>query len=63
MHAIAMIIYLGVSPAQMQAIQSAQVTPAVRYDLIRIEEQRAMTAERAREPSAKKRAELPSSMR
>lgn len=62
MPAITMIIWLGTTPAQMQAVQAAQ--PAVyRHDIIRVEEQRATTAERATEPRAKTRAELPSSMR
>lgn len=63
MEAITMIIFLGVTPAQMQAVQSAQVTPAARYDMIRAEEQRATMAERTSEPRAKTRPDLPSSMR
>lgn len=62
MSAITMIIWLGTTPAQMQAVQAAQ--PAVyKQDLIRVEEQRAVTAERTAEPRAKGRAELPNSMR
>lgn len=59
---IVMIIWLGTTPAQVQAVQAAQLTPAARYDLIRVEEQRDQI-ERANEPKAKTRAELPSSMR
>ncbi|MBK9000688.1 MAG: hypothetical protein IPM35_33625 [Myxococcales bacterium] len=62
MPAITMIIWLGTSPAQMQAVQAAQPT-VYRQDLIRVEEQRAITAVRTSEPRAKTRAELPSSMR
>lgn len=62
MSAITMIIWLGTTPAQMQAVQAAQAT-VYRQDLIRVEEQRATTAERPIEPRAKARAELPSSMR
>ena len=62
MHAVAMIIWLGTTPAQMQAVQAAQPT-VYKQDLIRVEEQRAMMAERTAEPRAKRRAELPSSMR
>lgn len=61
MEAIAMVIWLGVTPGQMQAVQAAQ--PAVyKQDLIRVEEQRA-EVERTGESRAKTRAELPSSMR
>lgn len=61
MPAVAMIIWLGVTPAEVQAVQSAQ--PAVyRQDLIRVQEQRAQ-AERTIEPRVKTRAELPNSMR
>lgn len=63
MPAITMIIWLGTTPAQVQAVQSAQTTPAARYDLIRVEEQRALSVERASEPRAKMRVELPSSIR
>lgn len=62
MPAITMIIWLGTTPAQMQAVQAAQVT-TYRQDLIRVEEQRAVSAERTSELRAKGRAELPSSMR
>lgn len=62
MEAIAMVIWLGVTPAQLQAVQAAQ--PAVyRQDLIRVQEQRAIMAERASEPRAQKKPELPNSMR
>ncbi|GMV16719.1 MAG: hypothetical protein AMXMBFR56_49430 [Polyangiaceae bacterium] len=62
MPAITMIIFLGTTPAQVQAVQAAQPT-AYKQDLIRVEEQRAATAERTSEPRPKTRAELPSSMR
>lgn len=55
MQAIAMVIWLGTTPAQMQSVQAAQVTPAARYDLIRVEEQR-VQAERTAEPRSKTRA-------
>ncbi|MBE7480639.1 MAG: hypothetical protein HS104_11740 [Polyangiaceae bacterium] len=63
MPAITMIIWLGTTPAQVQAVQAGQATPAIKYDMIRVEQQRAVTAERTSEPRAKARAELPSSMR
>lgn len=61
MQAIAMVIWLGVTPGQVQAVQAAQPT-VYRQDLIRVEEQRA-EAERTSEQGAKTQAELPSSMR
>lgn len=61
MEAITMIIFLGLTPGQMQAVQASQPTP-YRQDLIRVAEQRAQV-ERANEPRAKVRAELPNSMR
>lgn len=63
MHAVTMIVWLGTTPAQMQAVQSAQATPAARYDMIRVKEQRATMTERTSEPRAKIRAEPPTSMR
>lgn len=62
MQAIAMVIWLGVTPGQVQAVQAAQ-PPVYKQDLIRVEEQRATTAEATGESRAKTRAELPSSMR
>lgn len=62
MDAIAMIIFLGITPGQMQAVQAAQPT-LYKQDLIRAEEQRAAAAERTGEPKAKARVELPNSMR
>jgi hypothetical protein len=60
MPAIAMIIWLGVTPAQLQSVHSAQPAATVKPDLIRAEQlqqldHRARTSERA--------VELPSSTR
>lgn len=40
MEAFAMVIWLGVTPTQLQAVQSAQPV-SYRQDLIRVQEQRA----------------------
>ncbi len=61
MQAIAMVIWLGFTPGQMQAVQAAQPT-VYRQDLIRVEERR-FQAERTSEPRAQKKPELPNSMR
>lgn len=62
MEAITMVIWLGLTPGQMQAVQAAQ--PAVyRQDMLRVEEQHAMPAKRTSELRAKAQTQLPSSTR
>lgn len=61
MPAITMIIWLGTTPAQVQAVQSAQPT-VYKQDLIRVEERRVQAGGTA-EPKAKTQAALPSSTR
>lgn len=64
MDAITMVIWLGLTPGQMQAVQSAQPT-VYRQDLIRVHEQRARAehASELRAPRDGRSFAPPSSMR